>query len=450
MKAPPPSMDILLRRPALEDTILTLLAQQTGVYIYGPCGSGKTAFVTSLLNKAGYDGIFIDASDDRETALFDSMQGKKNANRNVVQMMQGRCRKLVLVVDELDGLSRSDVPKINTIARLVQKMQTQNTAPKPGRKRPLPLEWGTSFPIICIGGDNSDKKTHVLRNNCVSLFFPSPTAEKMIQLVELYTSNEAEKRDAVAFVGVNLHKFMTWARLQHRVAPLASPGFNISYVQVIRSLLRAPMDWNQHSSMIPESDRATIGLIWHENLPDALSQLPQMLDKYMQLLESLAFADILDQAKFVHQAWVLDEMAMFLKIIHTQYQLHQWRTKHNVDASLVPIVVRYTKVITQYSMEKQNTGFWQKMCETLRLDKRDLLCLFMEFANTNTKLTTDSLVRILAPDTARLAMNRMNRFLTPPEVSILESIKEDSDDDEEEEDDDASEEAEEEEGDYGE
>ena len=73
-----------------------------GIYIYGSPGSGKTHFVVELLKSLDYDVIKYDAGDVRNKSLVDTITSNNVSNRNVLDMMRGKVKKIAIVMDEID------------------------------------------------------------------------------------------------------------------------------------------------------------------------------------------------------------------------------------------------------------------------------------------------------------------------------------------------------------
>jgi SpoVK/Ycf46/Vps4 family AAA+-type ATPase len=76
-----------------------------GIYIYGAPGCGKTFFVVNLLKKLNYDVIKYDAGDIRNKSLIDNITSNNISNRNVLDMMSGKVKKIAIVMDEIDGMN---------------------------------------------------------------------------------------------------------------------------------------------------------------------------------------------------------------------------------------------------------------------------------------------------------------------------------------------------------
>ena len=79
-----------------------------GIYIYGASGTGKTQFITKILEGMNYDIIRYDAGDVRNTSLIDTITSNNISSRNVLHMMNKTLKKIIIVMDEIDGMNSGD------------------------------------------------------------------------------------------------------------------------------------------------------------------------------------------------------------------------------------------------------------------------------------------------------------------------------------------------------
>jgi hypothetical protein len=131
-----------------------------------------------------------------------------------------------------------------------------------------------------------------------------------------------------------------------------------------------------------ETDRTSIGLLWHENIIDVIEKVDKKISVpfYIQQLENICFADYIDRITFQKQIWQLNEMSSLIKTFKNNKNYHEYfksKQKYN------PTEIRFTKVLTKYSTEYNNTLFIQKLCQNLGMDKKDLIGFFMEIKNNN-------------------------------------------------------------------
>ena len=88
----------------------------------------------------------------------------------------------------------------------------------------------------------------------------------------------------------------------------------------------------------------------------------------------MCYADYIDRITFQNQIWQFNEMSSLMKTFYNNNIYHE--TFQNNPYK--PNEVRFTKVLTKYSTEYNNTLFIFNMCKELDMDKRDLLSFFQE------------------------------------------------------------------------
>lgn len=138
---------------------------------------------------------------------------------------------------------------------------------------------------------------------------------------------------------------------------------------------------SDHLYTINETDRTIIGLLWHENIVDCLAKTPKSIafPFYQKVLENICYADYIDRVTFQRQIWQFNEMSSLMKTMHTNNQYHKRFIKM---PKFNPTEVRFTKVLTKYSTEYNNTNFIQNICHLLCMDKNDMLSFLTELKNT--------------------------------------------------------------------
>jgi len=167
-----------------------------------------------------------------------------------------------------------------------------------------------------------------------------------------------------------------------------------------------------------ETERTIVSLLWHENVIDMLEdkKKEKALPLYLELLDNICYADYVDRITFQSQIWQFNEMSSLMKTFHNN-QIYHEVFPENRD-KYQPNEVRFTKVLTKYSTEYNNMLFLYNLCETLSLDKKDLLCMFEElrmFKNTPNIYKNDSLLQIEKwfedYEISKLEIRRIYRYL---------------------------------------
>jgi replication factor C subunit 1 len=172
-----------------------------GFYIYGNPGSGKTAFVTSMLNDIGYDVIKYDAGDIRNKSIIETIAKHNMSNRNIMSMFDKKVKRIVIVMDEIDGMNNGDKGGITSLIKLVRPKKTKKQK----------LEESTINPIICIGNYHADKKIKELMKVCHTFELKTPTKNQMSKIVtSLMPTLESNLNDNILdFIQGDLRKLTT-------------------------------------------------------------------------------------------------------------------------------------------------------------------------------------------------------------------------------------------------
>ena len=178
---------VLNREIIIEEIIKILISfddkkstlQKKGIYIYGPPGSGKTEFVKTLLKELGYDIILYNAGDIRNKTLFQQLDSNHISNRNVLDLMNRKVKKLAIVMDEIDGMNNGDKGGIDALIKLVRQKKTKKQK----------MENTTMNPIFCIGNHEQDKKIRELRKACFIFELFPPNYLQMSQLLKTIFPN---------------------------------------------------------------------------------------------------------------------------------------------------------------------------------------------------------------------------------------------------------------------
>ena len=100
-------------------------AVKKGFYIYGHPGSGKSEFIISMLKKLNYDIIKYDAGDIRNKSIIDTIAKHNMADRNIMSMFEKQVKKIVIVMDEIDGMNNGDKGGINSLIKLIRPKKTK-------------------------------------------------------------------------------------------------------------------------------------------------------------------------------------------------------------------------------------------------------------------------------------------------------------------------------------
>jgi len=185
-------------------------------------------------------------------------------------------------------------------------------------------------------------------------------------------------------------------------------SYNDDTKKITQKLINTPFSIQEHNSIMNETDRTILGLLWHENIIDVLGKMKKSVSIpfYIQLLENMCFADYIDRITFQKQIWQFNEMSSLIKTFKNNKLYHdsfKRKTKYN------PVEVRFTKVLTKYSTEYNNYLFIQNLCQQLGMDKKDAFSFFLELKK---KYSENELVPLLENyEISKLEISRIYRYL---------------------------------------
>ena len=401
-----------------------------GIYIYGGSGVGKTQFILRLLKKLDYDVIKYDAGDVRNKSVIDLLTKDNMSNQNIINMFYKKVKRIVVVMDEIDGMNNGDKGGINSLIKLIRPKKTKKHK----------LEESAVCPIICIGNYHVDKKIKDLMKVCMNIELKTPTYSQMSNIIDhlFLQTNEIsgqKKESLIHFVQGDLrklnhlHKIFKVSTNENKIESLffflnilQKKSYNDDTKNITKLLINQPYDLKDHLTLMNETDRTIVALLFHENVVDCFKNIPCQVSipLYEQLLENMCFSDYIDRITFQKQIWQFNEMTSLLKTFKNNKILHSNSGIKKVEE------VRFTKVLTKYSTEFNNANFIQNMCYHLEMDKKDLFGLFRELKCLYTENEIFPLFEKL--DIHKLDINRMYKYMNT-------SLKE-KDKDEEFEDDD--------------
>ena len=101
------------------------------------------------------------------------------------------------------------------------------------------------------------------------------------------------------------------------------------------------------------------------------------------MLDKICFADYIDRITFQKQIWQFNEMSSLIKTFSTNSILHK-----NMDETMIQeklSEIRFTKVLTKYSTEYNNSLFIQELCQKLSLDKKDMFSFFIKLKSLHSE-----------------------------------------------------------------
>uniref|UniRef100_A0A6C0EVG6 AAA+ ATPase domain-containing protein n=1 Tax=viral metagenome TaxID=1070528 RepID=A0A6C0EVG6_9ZZZZ len=381
-----------------------------GIYIYGDPGTGKTQFVTNILKELDYDIIKYDAGDIRNTSVIEDITKHNMSDKNIMSLFNKKIKKIAIIMDEIDGMNNGDKGGINTLIKLIRPKKTKKQK----------LEEVTMIPIICIGNYRVDKKIKELMKVCniVELKTPTPIQiSKIIKEIIPEIKPDVEIK-MVNFVQGDLRKLNNIYNIYKYDNKLFNSeiidnifqikSYNDDTKKITNKLINNYYKLNEHINIMNETDRTSVGLLWHENIIDVIDKFDKSnsIPFYIDQLDNICFADYIDRITFQKQIWQFNEMSSLIKTFKNNKSYHDYfKTKQKYN----PDEVRFTKVLTKYSTEYNNSLFIQKLCQKLGMDKKDLIGFFIDIKSKYTD--NDILFFFENYEITKLDINRIYRYL---------------------------------------
>jgi hypothetical protein len=389
------------------------LATKKGIYIYGDPGAGKTTFVTKILKELNYDIIKYDAGDIRNKSIIDTITKHNMSDKNVMSMFYKKIQRIAIIMDEIDGMNNGDKGGINSLIKIIRPKKTKKQR----------LEEITLNPIICIGNYHIDKKIKELMKVCHVIELKSPTKPQMALIIDNIIPtllDETIKVNVINYIQGDLRKLSTIYELYKNKENVLNnniiqniflmKSYNDDTRKITKKLINNNYSIEEHLTIMNETDRTIVGLLWHENIIDVLGKIKkeESIPFYLKILDNMCFADYIDRITFQKQIWQFNEMSSLIKTFKNNKLYHEvFAAKKKQKFN--PAEVRFTKVLTKYSTEYNNSIFIQNLCQELSMDKNDMFAFFLDLKN---KYTDNEIVLLFENyDISKLDINRIYRYL---------------------------------------
>jgi DNA polymerase III delta prime subunit len=399
----------------------TDLLLKKGIYVYGDPGSGKTTFVMDILKELNYDVIKYDAGDIRNKSVIDTITKHNMSDKNIMSLFHKKVKRIAIVMDEIDGMNNGDKGGINTLIKLIRPKKTKKQK----------LEEVTMNPIICIGNYHIDKKIKELMKVCTTIEIKTPTQPQILNIVKTIIPIKEEElfNNVIQFIQGDLRKLNSIYNIYKNKESILNldiikkifhmKSYSDDTKNITQKLINEPYHIDNHLIIMNETDRTIVGLLWHENIIDVIGKMKmnEALPFYLKMLDNVCFADYIDRITFQKQIWQFNEMSSLIKTFKNNKLYHdsfKKKPKYN------PSEVRFTKVLTKYSTEYNNSTFIQNLCQQLAMDKKDIFSFFLDLKNKYDDAELLSLFENY--EISKLDINRIYRYLEKYTKEDAESI----------------------------
>jgi hypothetical protein len=349
------------------------------------------------------------------------------SDKNIMSMFYKKVKKIVIVMDEIDGMNNGDKGGINMLIKLIRPKKTKKQK----------LEELTNNPIICIGNYHIDKKIKDLMKVCSTVELKTPSMKQMNDVMKTLMPNmENELRENVyKFVQHDLRKLKTIYEIYTKNENILksniiqnifqTKSYNDDTKKITQKLINNHYSLNDHNTLMNDTDRTIVALLWHENVIDVLDKADKKdsIPLYMNLLDNMCFADYIDRITFQKQIWQFNEMSSLIKTFKNNKIFHKtYKNTIKKEIKYTPTEVRFTKVLTKYSTEYNNSLFIQNLCQQLGMDKKDIFSFFMDIRS---KYDDAEILNLFENyEINKLDINRIYRYLEKFTNENAEDIEE--------------------------
>jgi len=392
------------------------LLTKRGLYIHGGPGSGKTTFIINILKEMDYDIIKYDAGDIRNKTIIDTITKHNMADRNVLSMYYKKVKRIVIIMDEIDGMNNGDKGGINSLIKIIRPKKTKKQR----------QEETTYNPIICIGNYHIDKKIKELMKVCHVVELKTPTQQQIISIIEKIVpifntlNSEESKTNIINYIQGDLRKINIIYDLSKNNEKILTDNsiknifltksYNDDTRKITQKLINNNYPIEEHLTIMNETDRTIVGLLWHENIIDVLGKIKKddAIPFYLDILDNMCFADYIDRITFQKQIWQFNEMSSLIKTFKNN-KIYQDTFGYKKKTKYNPAEVRFTKVLTKYSTEYNNSIFIQNLCQELSMDNHDMFAFFLDLKN---KYNDNEILLLFENyNISKLDINRIYRYL---------------------------------------
>ena len=332
------------------------------------------------------------------------------SDKNIMSLFNKQVKKIAIIMDEIDGMNNGDKGGINTLIKLIRPKKTKKQR----------LEEMTLNPIICIGNYHIDKKIKELMKVC-NIIELKPLTPIQVSLVinEVMPNLETDLKSNIShYIQGDLRKLKIIQKIYDNNKSILTPdllqnifhlkSYNDDTKKVTQKLINTPYSIQDHLTIMNDTDRTIVGLLWHENIIDVLEKMKKniAIPFYLKLLHNMCFSDYIDRITFQKQIWQFNEMSSLIKTFKNNKLLNDTFKK---KPKFNPVEVRFTKVLTKYSTEYNNIMFIQSLCQNLSMCKSDM-CLF--FLDIKSKYSDTEILELFEnDDISKLDINRIYKYL---------------------------------------
>ena len=376
----------VLNRNKTKENIIDILKnfnnqenEKKGIFIYGNNGSGKTTFVKNILKESDMDYIYYDGTDIRSSNFIETLYENNSSNMNVISLFNKRPKTIVIIIDDVDSINSSDKSTLNNLIKLVRQKKTKKQK----------QEHKTNSPVIFIGSKDSEKKILELMKVCDVFKVDSPSEIQTKNIFNNYINNDKVLiyiDKLIKYTDFNFHKIFNIINIindkDFDIELIDELLENISIYKNVKNITKNIINhkYNYKNNIISENDRTIVGLLYHENIIDILdSNNNDHINLYHEFLGNYCKTDFIDRIIYQKQIWQLNDLNFIIKILKNNNIINKCKNENKLikNINCKDEDVRFTKILTKYSTEYNNTTFLNNICNELGYNMKDTFNYFL-------------------------------------------------------------------------
>lgn len=268
--------------------------EMKAVLLSGPPGIGKTSSAHVVCRASGYDIVELNASDVRSQKIVHEKLCDAVHNKSIIASWS-RAKteprgKLVLIMDEVDGMSSGDRGGMAELLNLIKD---------------------TKIPIICICNDAGSQKLRTLKSKCLHLVFAPPTGIQLAPRVQQICKLEGLSVDRQTVLKVAevsrgdvrqiLHLLQSWLRSPGAMLLNTEKDISLGPLEVVPRFFQEPnknnKNWVDERTEFFFADYSFMPLFIFDqylNVTPNIQDELQVLEAFSEAADSISEAQVID------------------------------------------------------------------------------------------------------------------------------------------------------------
>ena len=145
-----------------------------------------------------------------------------------------------------------------------------------------------------------------------------------------YTQGDLRKLNNMYHLYKNCPDYFTFDNINN-IFQIKS--YNDDTKKITNKLINQYYNINDHNNIMNDTDRTSVGLLWHENIIDSIEKVDKRktIPFYISQLDNICFADYIDRITFQKQIWQFNEMSSLIKTFKNNRLFHNMIMDENLS-----------------------------------------------------------------------------------------------------------------------